>query len=123
MEALGSEIAKLVLSQGGLLGALVLVFAGVIVFQQRRLDKAHVALESCQNSRIENGAALATTIERSTTTGATLVASREAQMRLLEEIQRSVLELLRQGETGAERAREIATTVRQLADRRRGGGS
>jgi hypothetical protein len=123
MEALASEVARLVLSQGGLLGALVLVEAFVIGWQQRRLDRAAVALESCQNARIENGIALATTIERSTTTGATLVASREAQMRLLEEIQRSVMELLRQGETGAERAREVAATVRQLAERRRGGGT
>ena len=99
MDGLVGEAARLLLTQGGLIGALLVLSGALNVALYR-------AAGACNQARITDAREIATALERASATNATLAATIEARSRVLEDLSRLVGELSRQTSLNDERARE-----------------
>ena len=106
MDALIAEAARLLFSQGGLLGAL-LVLSGAVNLVLYRTAVA------CTDARITDAREITTALERASATNATLAATIEARSRVLEDLSRLVGETSRQSGLNDERVREKLETIQR----------
>lgn len=115
MDGLVAEAARLLFSQGGLLGALLVVSGALNLLLYR-------AAGECTQARITDAREIATALERASATNAALAATIEARSRVLEDLTRLVGELSRQSSLADERAREkFDAVLRRLETQDRGG--
>lgn len=106
MDALIAEAARLLFTQGGLLGALLVLSGAANLVLYR-------AAGACTAARITDAREIATALERASATNATLAATIEARSRVLEDLTRLVGEASRQSGLSDERVREKLETIQR----------
>ena len=106
------------LKQYGLIG-LVVAFMG---YEIHRLNGVIATLrkdlEGCWEARLRSKETLVQTVERVTSTLATLIAENAGRLKLLEEIQRGAQEILHQGTNTLEHLKGVRDRVDKLVDRK-----
>jgi hypothetical protein len=115
MDALVGEAARLLFTQGGLLGALSVLEAIGIVYLFK-------SLQTAQDKRIADAGVMATLVERNNNTIATLNASVEARNAVISDLARTVAEQARTSEREIGLLQETVAELRRAIDASRYGG-